>query len=198
MPPIRIAARPALGVVLALAAAPAARAEPASYAIDPEHFSASFSANHLGYFNLVGLFTEGEGSFTYDEEARALSDLEVTIATDSIFTGHEDRDGHLMSADFLNAAEFPEMTFVMTGAERTGERTGRVTGDLTLVGQTRPLTLDVTLNQIAPYPFGHGKRTIGITATGLIKRSDFGMTYFVPAVSDEIPLTLGFEANRED
>lgn len=196
MPLARIVTGLLLGLVLGLPQP--SRAEPVGYVIDPSHFSISFSADHLGYVDLVGLFTEGEGSFRYDQQTRTLSDLSITIATDSIFTGHEERDGHLKSADFLNVAEFPEMTFVMTGAEATGERTGRVTGDLTLIGQTRPVTLDVTLNQISDYPMTHGKETIGASATGLIRRSDFGMTYFVPGVSDEIPLTLGFEANRED
>ena len=117
----------------------------------------------------------------------------------SVFTNHKRRDDHLRSDEFLDAERHPEITFVGTGSEKTGERTGRVTGDLTIRGETRPLTLEVVWNKSDTYPFGHGLPTIGISARGTLKRSDFGMTYAVANgfVGDEVELIIEFEANRK-
>lgn len=82
-----------------------AQAKPEKYAIDPEHFSIAMSVRHIGYFDLIGLFTEGAGSFTFDEVKPAVSDIKVTIKTESFFSGHAKRDAHVRSADFLNAKE---------------------------------------------------------------------------------------------
>src|SRR3546814_1094629 len=85
--------------------------------------------------------------------------LKVTVKTASVFTGHKKRDDHLRSADFLNSKEFPEMTFVGESTEKTGPRTGKIHGELTLLGVTRPVTLDVVLNRIGEYPIGDRKST---------------------------------------
>lgn len=176
-----------------------ARAEPARYEIDPEHFSVGFLVHHIGYADTLGMFLEAEGSFTFDEQSLQLSDVRVTVETESVFTNHKKRDQHLRSSDFLDSDDHPEMTFVGTGSEQTGPRTGRVTGDLTLLGQTRPLTLEVTWNKSEAYPFGHKDHVIGISARGTVKRSDFGMNYAVGNgwVGDEIALIIEFEARRK-
>ncbi|WP_108662635.1 YceI family protein [Acuticoccus kandeliae] len=178
--------------------ATAAVAEPAQFKIDPEHFAIVFSAEHIGYGSVWGLFVRGAGSFTYDEETRELSDLEVSVAADSVFTGHERRDGHVRSAEFVDAAAHPDITFVMTGAQETSETTGTITGDLTLRGVTKPVTLDVRLNKIGPYPFGPNY-VIGVTAKTTLKRSDWGMTYAVDngLVGDMVPFIFELEAIRQ-
>lgn len=193
-----------LAFFAALASGAPARAEPAKYVIDPEHFSIAMSVRHAGYFDLVGLFTEGAGSFVFDEAKPAVSDIRVTIKTASFYSGHKKRDDHVRSADFLNAKEFPEMVFVGKSSEKTGDRTGRVHGELTLRGVTRPLTLDIAWVKSAEYPMGGGlfggkPYVTGINARAALKRSDFGMTYAVEngLVGDEIVLTLGFEARRQ-
>lgn len=175
-----------------------AAAAPERYRIDPEHLSIGFLVGHIGYAEVLGLFLEGEGSFTFDPEARTLSDLRVTIPAVSVFTNHDDRDEHLRGSDFLDAGSHPEITFAGTGAEPTGERTGRVTGDLTLRGVTRPVTLDVTWNKSGPYPFGDNF-VIGISARTTIRRSDFGMTYAVDNgwVEDEVDIIIELEAIRQ-
>lgn len=175
-----------------------ARAEPARYVIDPEHFSLAFEATHIGYANTIGLFLRGEGGFIFDEDARTLSDLVVTVPVASVFTNHQARDEHLRSGDFLAAGEHAEARFVMTEAEPTGERTGRVTGDLTLRGVTRPVTLDVTWNKSGKYPYNENY-VVGISARTVIRRSAWGMTYAVDNgwVSDEIPLRIELEAIRQ-
>lgn len=182
---------------LALAAAPA-RAEPRDYRIDPSHFSVVFNADHIGYAPTWGMFLRGSGGFTFDEQARTLANLRVEIETGSVFSNDERRDGHLRSADFLDAEAHPVATFVMTAAEPTGERTGKVTGDLTLRGVTRPVTLDVTWNKSGPYPFGD-TYVVGISARTVLKRSDFGSTYALDGglVGDEVELIIDLEAIRQ-
>lgn len=195
--PVRFAACSALVATLAVAAVPA-QAEPRAYRIDPSHFSIVFNAMHIGYAPTWGLFLKGEGGFTYDEETRELSDLSVAIEAGSVFSNDERRDGHLRSDDFLSAEAHPSITFRMTEAEAKTETTGTVTGDLTLRGVTRPVTLDVTLNKIGPYPFG-GTYVIGISANTTLKRSDFGMTYAVEngLVGDEVSIRIDLEAIRD-
>jgi polyisoprenoid-binding protein YceI len=194
----------ALSLLAALSVFAPARAEPAKYVIDPEHFSIAMSIRHIGYFDLVGLFTEGAGSFVFDEAKPAVTDIRVTIKTASFFSGHKKRDDHVRSADFLDAKAFPEMVFVGKSSEKTGERTGRIHGELTLRGVTRPLTLDVTWVKSGEYPIGGGlfgskPYVTGIDARATLKRSDFGMTYALDngLVGDDVTLMLGFEARRQ-
>ncbi|MGH6622129.1 MAG: YceI family protein [Alphaproteobacteria bacterium] len=193
-----------LAFFAALSAFAPVRAEPAKYVIDPEHFSIAMSVRHAGYFDLVGLFTEGAGSFVFDEAKPEVSDIRVTIKTASFFSGHKKRDEHVRSADFLNAKEFPEMVFVGKSSEKTGDRTGRIHGELTLRGVIRPLTLDIAWVKSAEYPMGGGlfggkPYVTGINARAALKRSDFGMTYAVEngLVGDDVVLMLGFEARRQ-
>ena len=197
------AAAVTMAYVYASMAAPA-RAEPRQYVIDPEHFSIAIKVMHIGYADMIGLFLEGAGSFTFDEETLGLSDVKVTIKTASFTTGHQKRDDHVRSADFLNAKEFPEMTFVGKSSERTGDRTGKVQGELTLRGVTKPLTLNVVWNKSGEYPFGGGlfggkPYVIGINATANLNRSDFGMTYAVDngLVGNKVELIFGLEAVRQ-
>ncbi len=174
-------------------------AAPESYRIDPEHFSIGFMVDHLGFQNQLGMFLEGEGSFTYDADAAAVSDLRVEIEADSVFTNHKRRDRHLRSPDFLNSKEFPKIIFTGTEVEKTSDTTGLVHGELELLGQTRPVTLEVTLNRAAVYPFGHEQETLGISARTSFLRSAFGMAYAVDngLVGDEVELILEFEAIKQ-
>ena len=177
----------------------AAKAEPADFVLDPTHTYITFFVSHIGYSDMAGMFLESSGSFSYDEEAKELKSATVTVKTDSVFTNHDERDGHLRSADFLNTGEFPEMTFVATKAEKLSDSEGKLTGDLTLLGVTKPITLDVRLNKAGNYPFGDGHYAVGIDATGSFKRSDFGMSYGVDGniVGDEIKLVIGIEGIRQ-
>ena len=186
-----------MGLSLTLVATPAL-AEPRDYVIDKSHFSVVFNVDHIGYAPTWGMFLDGEGGFTFDEETRVLSDLRVSIDPASVFSNDDRRDEHLRNADFLNVDAHPTITFVMTGAEEKTERTGTVTGDLTMLGVTRPVTLDVTWNKSGPYPWGN-TYAIGISASTTIKRSDFGMTYAVEngLVGDEVPLQIDLEAIRQ-
>lgn len=179
-------------------------AEPQDYVIDPDHLSVGFLVSHVGYAKTLGLFRDGGGEFTFDESTGELSDLRVVVNTNSIFTNHDKRDEHLRSEDFLNTEQFPEMVFTAKDAQRTGENTFQVVGDLTLLGETKPLTLDVTWNKSDTYPFRPGvyifkPYVLGASARGTLRRSDYGMTYAVAdgLVGDEVELLIEFEARRE-
>lgn len=195
----RAAAAPLLAILL-LAAPPPARAEPDAYVIDPEHTFIGFSVRHLGFADVHARFLETEGSFTFDEESRALSDVRAEIRTASVFSAHEARDGHIRKKDFLWADEHPAIRFTGTGAAATGERTGKVFGDLEIRGVTKPVELDVTWNRSGRYPFGDKHYAIGISARTSVKRSDFGMTYALEGgmVGDVVDIVLEFEAIRQE
>ncbi|SFR47916.1 Polyisoprenoid-binding protein YceI [Marinobacter daqiaonensis] len=188
-----------LAAVVALAS-PAALAEVESYKIDDEHFSLTFEVNHLGYASVIGMFLEARGEFDYDAEARDVPSGKVVVQSESVFSNHEKRDEHLRKDDFLHASKYPEITFEVTDFEATGDNTGNLTGDLTLLGKTRPVTLDVTLNKAAEYPIGHEEYTLGISASTTIKRSDWGMTYALDPllVGDEVYLRFEFEAIQQN
>ena len=164
-------------VAAVLANSNAAKAEPADFVLDPTHTSITFFVSHIGFADTAGMFLESEGAFSYDEEAKELKSATITVKTDSVFTNHDKRDDHLRGADFLNTSEFPEMTFVATKAEKVSDTEGKITGDLTLLGTTKPITLNVTFNKAGNYPFGDGHYALGFDATGSFNRSDFGMTY---------------------
>ena len=197
--------RLALGAAAALWATGigAAIAEPADYVIDPDHFSMSFSVDHIGFADVIGMFTEGSGQFTYDEETQTLTDLTAVIEAVSVFSAHEARDRHLRGGDFLDAEAHPQITFVGTSAEATGPDTGLVHGDLTIRGVTQPVTLSVTLNRIGQYPFPTGgsepNTVLGASVETTIARSAFGMTYAVDNgwVGDDVAIRIELEAIRQ-
>lgn len=191
---------PVLGLCALAALAPAtAKADSATYAIDPEHVVVSFTIMHAGYARVLGIFPDVEGSFIYDDETQELSDVSVSIRAASVNTFLEKRDEHVRSPDFLDATAHPQITFVADGGTPTSDTTGTVAGDLTIRGVTQPVALEVTLNQLADYPCCHGKETIGISASTTIQRSAFGSTYALPVfVGDDVEITLEFEAIRED
>jgi polyisoprenoid-binding protein YceI len=179
-------------------------AEPQNYVIDPDHLSVGFLVTHVGYAKTLGLFRNARGKFTFDETTGKLSDLRVVVDTNSVFTNHDKRDEHLRGEDFLNTEQFPEMVFTAKDAKRTGEDTFQVVGDLTLLGETKPLSLDVTWNKSATYPFRPGVFTskpyvLGASAQGTVRRSDYGMTYAIAdgLVGDDVELLIEFEARRE-
>jgi len=177
-----------------------ATAEPRTYALDHEHMSIAFLGRHLGFASVLGVFHEAQGTIVFDEEIPALQSIEVSVATESVDTRHARRDDHLRSGDFLNARRYPEMIFTMTGAQQTGERTGTVTGNLALAGETRPMTLDVTWNDAGNYPFGDRHYAVGISARGSILRSEWGMSYGVAdgLVGDEIEIIIEAEFIRQE
>jgi len=185
-------------LVLGLAAT-TAQAAPRTYTIDPTHAAIAFLVDHIGYAKVLGQFLTTEGSFVFDEDTRELGAVTVTIDAASVFTNDERRDGHVRSKDFLDSEANPAITFNAEGGTVTSERTGQVTGDLTIRGVTQPVTLDVTWNKSGAYPFGHKKHTIGVSARATILRSAFGMDYAQGGiVGDEVDLLIEIEAIAEE
>ena len=176
-----------------------ARAAPERYQLDPNHMAIAFLVSHVGFAKTLGQFTRAEGSFVFDPEKPAVSDIAVTIDATSVDTRHEERDKHLRARDFLWVEQYPQITFRGTSAEQTGPRTGKITGDLTIRGVSKPVTLDVVWNKSAQYPFGDMHYATGVSARAKIKRSDFGMTYALDGglVGDEVEILLEFEGIRQ-
>jgi len=170
-------------------------AAPETYALEQTHTEVVFSWTHFGFSKPTAKFMNAVGTLVLDEASPAASAVEVTFAIDGLNTGVAALDGHLKSKDFFDAATYPTATFKSTKVDVTGKDTAKVTGDLTIHGVTKPVTLDVKLNKIGANM--KGVKTAGFSATGQIKRSDFGMGAYVPAVSDEITLVITAEANKK-
>ena len=182
----------------------AAWAGAARYEIDPDHLSVGFLVEHVGYRKVLGMFRKASGAYSFDEASGELSDVVVTIESESVFSNHRKRDEHLRSADFLNSAEFPQLVFRAGRATPVDGRRYRIEGELELLGQTRPLTLQAIWNKSGEYPFGGGllggkPYVMGVSARGSFRRSAHGMNYSVDNgwVGDEVELIIEFEAQRQ-
>jgi polyisoprenoid-binding protein YceI len=185
--------RIALAVALA-AATTIAFAAPVTYKIDPTHTDVIASWSHLGFSNPVAHFGQVDGTITYDVQDVGASSVAVTIPLSGMNSHVEAFDKHLRSADLFDADKYPTITFKSTKVESAGEGRLRVAGDLTVKGVTKPAVLDVTLNKVGEHPMKKVP-TIGFDATTTLKRSDFGIAYAVPAVSDEIRIRITTEAS---
>jgi len=187
---------------LALAVPLAASAAPESYTLDPHHTYPHFAVEHLGVSLYWGRFDRSSGKFTIDRAAHK-GTLELAVETASVSTGDNERgsrprtlDEHLKSADFFNVAEFPRMTFKADSVTFAGDSPAEISGQLTLLGVTRPLTLKVERWVCKDHPFSK-KPMCGGNASGALKRSDFGMKYGLAAVSDEVRLYVQFEGYKD-
>jgi polyisoprenoid-binding protein YceI len=165
-----------------------------TYKLDPYHNSVTWSASHFGFSHPTGKFTDIDGTLILDEQTPQKSSIEVTIKTASLVTGLSKFDEHVKSADFLNVAQFPTAKFVSATVAPYGIKSAKVSGKLTLLGITKPVTLDVKLNKIGVGLLTQ-RKTVGFSATAIIKRSDFGMNFGLPGISDEVKLSIESEAN---
>ena len=179
-------------VTALLLAAGAATASPVPYDLDPDHTQVVFSWTHFGFSHPAGRFDAFQGDFRFDPVDPTKSTLAVTIPIDSIDTGVARLDSHLKGPDFFDAVKYPTATFRSTRVERAGAHGLKVTGDLTLHGVTKPVVLDVVVNRIGPHPMG-GRAAAGFDATTTLRRSDFGISNYVPNVSDEIAISITTE-----
>ena len=188
------------GAVVGLAAmgfAATSQAEPVAFNFDKSHAHITFAVSHLGFSTTHGQFREFDGTLMLDEADPAQSSVEVTIQAGSIDSAWEKRDEHLRGADFFDVEKHPTMTFKSTGIDVTGDKSAKMTGDLTLLGVTKPVTLDVALNQLGEHPFSK-KTHAGFTATGTIDRAEYGMTYGVPAVGQNVVIRIDIEAEKAE
>jgi polyisoprenoid-binding protein YceI len=173
------------------------------YTLDKAHGSLVFRLSHLGFSHYTAAFADFDAKLHFDQNNAAASALEATIDPKSLTLPAPPKGFHdaLIGPQWLNAATYPTITFKSTKVETTGPDTGKVTGDLTLHGVTKPVTLDVTYNGgYAGHPMDPHAR-IGFSAKGTFKRSDFGIAFGVPApgttmgVGDEVQLQIEAEFN---
>ncbi len=146
-----------------------------SWKIDPSHTRAVFSVRHMMISNVHGLFEDVSGTVDFDEQIPTRSKVDVQIAAASLSTRDERRDAHLRSGDFLDAEQYPYLTFKSRKVEKLDNTHGRLTGDLTIRGVTRPVVLDVEYAGQAKSPFG--LVSAGFTAHTRINRKDWGLTW---------------------
>ncbi len=185
-------------VLMVLALSCSSYAESKRYEIDPEHLTVGFLVEHVGFAKVFGMFRDARGGFTFDEETSTISNVRVVVQTASVFTGVDARDQHLRSGDFLDVETFPEMIFE---ADRSvlENREGTLTGRLTILGVTKPLTLAVTWNKSGESPLPGRPYVAGLSARGSFARSEFGMTYGVldGLVGEDVELIIELEAHRQ-
>jgi polyisoprenoid-binding protein YceI len=168
------------------------------YDIDPSHSEVVFGWNHFGFSNPTARFDKIEGSMLLDKADLTKSSISVSLPLESLDTHVAKLDEALKSPDFFDAAKYPTITFKSTRVDRVGENRLKITGDLTVHGVTKPVTLDAKVNKIGIFeiPGVITAHAAGFDATTVIRRSDFGVTKYVPAVSDEIPVRITLDAKQ--
>jgi polyisoprenoid-binding protein YceI len=179
--------------VSALALSGAAAAAPVSYSVDTVHSRVTFFVNHLGFSNSVGAFHLAESNVVFDADDWAHSSVDVRLPVQSLDLGDLKWQTHILSADFLNAAQYPEIRFQSTSLESDGAGHGTLRGNLTLHGVTKPVVLDLRLNKSGEHPL-RKTPAVGFTATTTLHRSEFGVAAYVPAVADDLLVRIEIEA----
>lgn len=169
-------------------------AAPVTYKMDPGHTDVIAQWSHFGYSNPIAHFGQVDGTIVYDADNIAASSVEVTLPMSGMSSHVGAFDDHLRSAELFDVANFPQATFKSTKVEAAGEGKLSITGDLTIKGVTQPVVLAATINKVADHPMS-GQPTAGFDATTTIKRSDFGLGLYAPAVSDEVQIRITTEAS---
>lgn len=170
------------------------------FTLDKSHTTVAFLVDHVGFAKTLGYFSSVSGSFNYDSDTGVVSDMTITVETNSVQSDNKARDKHLRKSDFLDVKKHPEMVFTASSATVDDKGMAEIAGQLQLLGETQPLTLSATLNKSDKYPFGHKKLTLGVSARGSLQRSDFGMDYGVAngLVGDTVDLIIEVEANQAE
>ncbi len=167
-----------------------------TYMLDKDHGKITWSVNHLGFSTYMGQFADTSAKLTIDPASPERTLLNASVQTASVSSLNEKLDDELKSSDWLNSGKFPAATFEATRVEATGNK-AKVMGNLTLDGVTKPEELDVTFNQAGLNPIDK-KYRLGFTGTITIKRSDFGVTKYVPMVGDMVALQLEGEFSQAE
>ncbi len=164
-----------------------------TYKIDPVHSQIFFTVSHMGFSNSTGALVDFAGSFVFDEEDVSKSRVEVTMQSNSVNMNDATWNIHLKGVNWFNVERYPTITFKSTEVIKTGDSSLEVTGDLTLLGTTRPVVLNVTLNRIGDLM---GNTVAGFSATTIIDRTGFYMDTFAPAIGSEVLIRLEIEGIR--
>lgn len=185
--------RTVIATVLGLSAV-MSHAATETFAIDPTHTATVFTWDHFGFSKPSANFSQIQGNIVVDAAAPAKSSVEVTIPVSSLNTNVKALDDELQKEGWFNAAKYPTITFKSSKVETKDQKNFKITGDLTIKGITKPVVLNATLNKKGIQPFLKVP-AIGFNATTTIKRSDFGMGQYAPAISDEMPVVITVEAH---
>ena len=159
----------------------------ATYDLDKRHTQIIFSASHAGFSNPIGTFNDFDGVFEFDENGIENSNVEVTINTNSIDFNDDTWNQHMSAENYLNVEEHPTITFKSTSVTKTGDKTMDVIGDLTFLGQTKPVTLKVNFSKVGAFM---GKTRAGFEATTMIDRTEYGMTYNAPVIGADVDVRV--------
>ena len=174
-----------------------ANAAPEKYLLDASHSQIVFTYNHLGFSTTTTMFSGFEGEIMFDAEAPAGSSVAVSFPVKTMLTGWEARFAHFMAPDFFGDHAGDMVEFTSTAINVTGDKTADITGDLTLNGVTKPVTLKAILNQAGQHPMA-GKPWAGFDASATVKRTDYNLGEFAPYVSDEVEIYISIEAMKAD
>jgi polyisoprenoid-binding protein YceI len=166
-----------------------------TYSIDPAHTHATFSFQHMGFSTFHGKIPAQSGTIVLDA-AKKTGSIDVQFELKSISTGVPKFDQHLQSKDFFEVTAHPTASFKSTKVAFKGDSPSSISGDLTIRGVTKPVTLEVTGFKCGPHPMMK-VAACGANATATIKRSEFGLGYALPAVADEIGLMIEVEAMKK-
>lgn len=189
--------------ILAMAAALVVPARADVYTFDPGYTNVTFSWNHLGLSRQSGRILQYGGVLEFDPMEPEQAKVDVALKVASLSTGVAQLDRDLRSSDFFDAARHPEIAFRSTSIRTTGEKTGEVEGDLTIMGETRPVVLQVRWNYTGEHPLAKlnptyiGKFVSGFSARTTILRSAWGIKRAIPLVSDEIEISIETEWVRK-
>ncbi|CAM3228968.1 Lipid/polyisoprenoid-binding YceI-like domain-containing protein [Sphingomonas antarctica] len=175
----------------------AKRVQAGTYKVDPNHTQVLFEINHLGFSEYSGMFVEPSGTLTLDPAHPAAAKVDIAFPIAKVRTTVAGLDAHLQTPDFFDAAKFPEGRFVSTRIVATGT-TATISGDLTIHGVTKPVTLNARFIGAGTMAMGGpAKLNIGFQATTTIKRSDWGMSMGIPLVGDTVKLTINAAFAKE-
>ena len=174
-----------------IAAAPAApqATQAGTYKVETHHTLAEFTVNHFGFNDFFGVISGATGSLVLDPKAIGATKLDISLPADGISTTNAALDSELKGADWFDAAQYPTIRFVSQKVVQTGPRTARISGTITMHGVTKLLVLDASFGGAGVNMLDKAY-TVGFSATGTLKRSDFSITKYVPAVSDEVRIKI--------
>lgn len=172
-------------------------AAPETYVVDASHTHVQFSVKRFGFNYIIGEFKDLSGSLTLDEDAPDTSTVSAEIKTESLESGDDVRNGHVMGEFWFDVANHPTITFISTGIELTGDDAAIITGDLTIKGVTKPVSLDAKLNRIGVDPASK-RKAAGFSATANLSRSAFGMSIAEKLIGDDVAIRIELLAHQSE
>jgi len=172
--------------------APKAVAQPEAYTIDANHTHVSFTVKRFGFADTLAIFPTSSGTIIIDEDNPQNSSVTAKVTTRDVWSGLKAREDSINGKGFLNTAQHPEITFTSKSValDAQNDKRAQVIGDLTILGQTHPVTFDVTLNRIGPDITMKKTKAVGFSMTAMVRRSDFGNTTAAKFIGDEVYIKI--------